>query len=263
VQAFRRWRPEAIAASAPPSPFADARATGGGSTGPADAIAPHGGAEAREAADGRTAPTAPGACPKADGPTLETTSGRPQPDWPTAAELEGLRESARDEGYREGIAQAQAQAARLVALVESLRGDAARLEAELAAKLLDLAVDIAREVVRGTLAVSPEALLPVIHEALAALPQTLHHVTLHMHPDDATLVSRHLQDHPLMHPVRVRPNAAITLGGCRITANEADLDASIETRWERVIAKLGRADAWNSATATGAGGSSACSGGGD
>jgi flagellar assembly protein FliH len=177
-------------------------------------------------------------------PTDEAAAGAGS-SWPTAEEVAEIRRAAAEDGFHEGAAAARAEAVRLVALVERVHADAARLEGEVAEKVLDLAVQIAREVIRGEVRCRPDALLPVIQEALGALPQTLHHLAIHLHPDDAELVGRHLQDHPLPQPARLRPNAQIERGGCQISASEGDLDATLRTRWARVLAALGRDDAWH------------------
>jgi len=144
------------------------------------------------------------------------------------------------EGHAAGLAQAQAQAAQLQALAESLPAALCLAQGQVADDLLALALDIARQVVGQALAAEPQAIVAVVHELLQAEPALSGAPQLLLHPDDAALVKEHLGDELKNAGWRIRPDAQLARGGCRVTAASGEKDASLETRWARVAAALAR-----------------------
>ncbi|HCX34087.1 MAG TPA: flagellar assembly protein FliH, partial [Rhodocyclaceae bacterium] len=74
-----------------------------------------------------------------------------------------------DAGYEEGTARARVEAMRIHTLVENLDQAFAALDQQVADELLALALELAHQVVRESLRVQPDAILAVVHEALAQL----------------------------------------------------------------------------------------------
>jgi len=160
-----------------------------------------------------------------------------------AGEVEGRQQGftqGHSEGYAAGqtLAQQQVQALRtlLLALPAALRA----AEREVADDLLTLALDIARQVVRQALPTEPQPILALVRELLHTEPALNGTPRLLLHADDAVLVQQHLADDLQAAGWRLRTDASITRGGCRVQAASGALDATLETRWERVAAVLGR-----------------------
>ncbi|MDR2031683.1 MAG: flagellar assembly protein FliH [Azoarcus sp.] len=149
----------------------------------------------------------------------------------------GLEEGCR-QGYAEGVAAARDEAERLRALFTRLDQALARLDAEIAEELMSLAIELARKVLQHTLTLEPEAVVNVVRAALRHLPQNRTHI--HLHPDDVALARKHLGDaldqgeHLLIEDIQV------SRGGCRVDTESAQVDATMETRWRRVLESLGR-----------------------
>ena len=176
----------------------------------------------------------------------------------TDAEMDALRLQARmagekagyQEGYDKGYAlgQTEGHAAAMAAVQEQVRQlqclamalpAALRLaEACVADDLLALALDLARQVLGQTLSVDPQAMLAVVRELLQTEPALVGTPQLFLHPDDAALVGEHLSGDLQVAGWRIRSDAAIQRGGCRVTANSGERDASLQTRWDRVTATL-------------------------
>jgi len=167
-----------------------------------------------------------------------------------AAELE----QAREEGMRAGAAQVRQELGsvlereredlrRAVAGLEALVRD---LEQRLASDVLGMSLELARLVLRETLRVKPEALLAALREGMASLPSLSEQVALVLNPLDAQLL-RGLSDDDRLLPVpwKIVEDAQMTRGGFRLETSATEVDGSIETRWQRVIAALGRDDAWD------------------
>lgn len=165
--------------------------------------------------------------------------------WRQQAETEG-RATGHAEGhtlgYAEGQHQARTEAAHLATVLARLEEALVTFNQQMAEDLLALALEIARQVVRRSIEIQPEHLLASLREALA---QSHHpHATISVHPDDAALIRRHADE--LLTPAghRLREDPRITRGGCLIEVGGGQMDASLETRWRRVVETLGIDSNW-------------------
>lgn len=196
---------------------------------------------------GKAAATSPNA-PSIPAPPEEAVVTVP---FPTADDLSRINEEARAEGYRvgyeEGRAKGEAELARqtseridqLSTLVGNLQVSLAHLDQEIGDQLLDLALEVATQVLRGSLSVNREHLLPTIREALTELP--FHHgtISLHLNPDDSEALRETLKDQLAHTNAHIVSDNTITSGGCYIKAGNSEIDATIETRWRRVLEAIG------------------------
>lgn len=144
------------------------------------------------------------------------------------------------EGHAAGLAAVQAQATQLQALAQALPAALQLAQNSVADDLTALALDIARQVLGQALAAEPQAILAVVHELLQAEPSLSGAPQLLLHPDDAALVKELMADDLKAAGWRVRTDAQIERGGCRVTAHSGERDATVQARWERVSAALAR-----------------------
>ncbi|MGQ0509194.1 MAG: FliH/SctL family protein [Betaproteobacteria bacterium] len=166
-----------------------------------------------------------------------------------AAATDAVQAEARNagfrDGYRAGQAQAEAEAARMRAVATQFAQSCAALEQELAGQLLDLALDIARHMLRADVKARREALLPVVREAIACLPDQVQRPQLHLNPADVELVRARIGDELQMAGFAIIEDHRVEPGGCRIAAANCEVDATLPARWRRVLAALGRDLAWS------------------
>lgn len=193
--------------------------------------------------------------------SAEAAAGvRATPALPAASDedVRRIREQARQEGHQagyaagqaEGLAAGQAQAEargreealRLTRALESLEQSIAELNQAVAGDLLALSIEIARQVVRQTVAAKPEVLLGVIREALEQLP--LLHAAIHLNPEDASLARLRAGDQFAHAGHRIHEDTKLKRGDVIIEAGGSHLDASLETRWRRVVESLGQQAPW-------------------
>ncbi|WP_304360597.1 flagellar assembly protein FliH [Collimonas fungivorans] len=156
---------------------------------------------------------------------------------------EGLRQGHAEgwqEGYRAGLEIAQNEARSLHALSLAMPDALRQAEKELADDLLTLALDIAQQVVRQALAVEPQLILAAVRELLQTEPALSGTPRLLLHADDMALVQQYLAEDLQAAGWLLRSDPAVTRGGCRVQASSGELDATMETRWQRVAAALGR-----------------------
>ncbi|ARP81459.1 flagellar assembly protein FliH [Bordetella genomosp. 8] len=156
---------------------------------------------------------------------------------------EGLQEG-RKAGHAEGLADARKQGAeeaeRLRAIADATATSLGQLEEKTGQALMTLALDIARQVVRITVANQTDALLAAVREVLHMNPTAGAPLRLWLHPLDLELVRLHLAEELKTGPWRVLVDESITRGGCRAETSLGEIDATLETRWRRVAASLGR-----------------------
>jgi flagellar assembly protein FliH len=160
-----------------------------------------------------------------------------------AGEVEGRQQGfaqGHSEGYAAGLTLAREQAQSLRTLMLALPAALCAAEREVADDLLALALDIAHQVVRQALPSEPQPILTLVRELLHMEPALNGTPRLLLHADDAVLVQQHLGDDLQSAGWRIRTDLSITRGGCRVHAASGALDATMETRWERVSAAFGR-----------------------
>lgn len=184
----------------------------------------------------------------------------PEPEEPVEARLA----RAWDEGYAAGFAQGEAQATeegnrRLDDFVQNQGVEAARhlatmvvgldarlrqAEQDIARQVLALACELARQVVRRELASDPEAVLPVVREALGMLVMDGKPAVVKLHAEDLALLQAPLKAEfpaPTLHWVA---DAAIARGDCLVESGGSVIDGSIARRWDRAVANLGLDATW-------------------
>ena len=167
---------------------------------------------------------------------------------PTAADIERMHAEAHEEGYaagyEEGIAEARQIAERIDAMMSDLQQSLDQIDQAIAEQLLATAVGIAQQVVRQSLHIKPELLLPVVREAIDALYPLSGNPMLYVHPDDAELIRTHLGEALEHKNWRIVEDHSLSPGGCRIEHGGSEVDATKETRWRRVIEAMGITEAW-------------------
>lgn len=174
---------------------------------------------------------------------------RQQPD-PAAqqAALERARaaaaEAGRAAGYAEGRAAAAAEEARLSRLLETFADQAGAHAQRLADEVLDLALVVARHLVGEALAVRRELVLPVVTNAVKLLPQSTQRVAVVLNPADVELVRSTIGREAIGERCDLVPDASVAPGGVRVESEHAEIDATITSRWRRLLAGLGRSDDW-------------------
>jgi len=190
----------------------------------------------------------PAACQRWEPASFGRRTGRDLVALPTAGDLERIHQQSREEGhaagFQEGRARAEAEAQQVRSVLEGLGRALRELDQTLADELLALALEIANKMLGQTLRLRPELVVPVIQEAVRCLPQFSQSVRVLLHPQDATLVSAYLARHPAATGWLIVEDARLARGGCRVETTGGEVDATLQSRWRRVLAALGQSDEW-------------------
>ena len=184
------------------------------------------------------------------------------------AELQALRnearEEARREGHREGFEagrqeghaqgleegrragehetarQRREALAPLAALVDEFRLALADLDHAIAEDLVDLALATGRQLAGDALREEPAEILNLVRTLIHEEPALNGKTRLWLHPDDLALVEQEL--HAEFHAAgwKLHPDDQLSRGGCRVTSPSGELDATLESRWENLAARVRR-----------------------
>jgi flagellar assembly protein FliH len=177
---------------------------------------------------------------------------------------DATRQAGHSEGYAEGYAQGHATATlegqrQINEYIETQGQDAAdhflglfrsaqeqiELSQQTLAKgVLELACELARQVLRRELTVNPNALLPVVREALGMLTVDTKMAAVRMNPVDLDVFAEDLQREFTNLQLTLVPDTGVTAGGCLVEAAGTVVDGTVERRWERAVASLGLESTW-------------------
>jgi flagellar assembly protein FliH len=154
------------------------------------------------------------------------------------------QEAGRTAGYREGSVKAQQEAAKLHAIAVEAQKGLSQDGEQMASEVLELALELARQMVRTELKVRRETILAVVREAVDCLPHGTSGAQLILNPADVELVRTHIGDELKSNQCRLVEDHRIQPGGCRIASPVCEIDATLATRWKRIVATLGLDHNW-------------------
>ena len=143
-----------------------------------------------------------------------------------------------DAGFQQGLAEAQQQQAPLQArmqqLVTEFQHTLEALDSVIASRLMQLALEAARQVIGQATTVDGSALLRQIQQLLQQEPMFNGKPQLRVHPDDLQRIEQTLGPTLDLHGWRLLADSTLHPGGCKLSAEDGDLDASVATRWQEL-----------------------------
>lgn len=180
------------------------------------------------------------------------------------AQQQALVQQACDEAYAKGVADGEAQATlewqrrmdeyvahqgqeaarTLNAVVQSLQASLTDMQQHMAQDLLQLACDIARQVLRHELSVNPNAVQPVVREAVGMLVSEGRPAVVRLNAADMETLAAPLREEFDGAAVQWMADAAVPAGGCLVESAGTVVDGSLDKRWQRAVAALGLESAW-------------------
>ena len=169
-----------------------------------------------------------------------------------AAEREAARRQGHEEGlskgYEEGLAKGRAQAEKertlLQQIAQQFGQEVAHANELIAADVLALSFDVAKAMLKTALPAKPELILPIVKEAVSYLPTVQQPALLVLNPVDAALVNGQMNTELAASGWRIVEDAQMERGGCRVETASNQIDATAETRWQRIAAALSADTSW-------------------
>jgi len=161
-----------------------------------------------------------------------------------AAGYEAGHKTGNAEGLKAGEQQAQAILLERTARLDALLGAAERelaqlgeqLSGQLARAVLELALSMARQITQTSLQVNQAALLDTLKNVLKTQPEPPQGASLrlYVHPDDEQILAPFLQTLQPRSNWQIITDKKIEAGGCVLQSALGQVDATLQTRWQRV-----------------------------
>ncbi len=178
----------------------------------------------------------------------------PPPTLPTLQEIEEIQRQAREEGYEHGKAEGfefghnealeagrkeiQAKLDQVEQMFSTLGAPFRELDDQVEKELLTLVVSMVRQLVRREIRTDPNHIIGVMREALAILPVNARDIRVKMHPEDAEIVREMYKVADTEQGWQIEEDPVLQRGGCRVVTESSQVDASLESRLNNLIAPL-------------------------
>jgi len=155
------------------------------------------------------------------------------------AGLQDGQKQGQEQGQKEGQQQGQQHAQALQRLAQAAAHALHGLEREVGQALVHLAVSIAERVLHSTLDAHPEKLLDLVREIVCLHGEDDALLTLRVHPSDVERLQQALQQEGGAPRWRLLADATVQAGGCQAQTALGSVDATLQTRWRKVVGMLG------------------------
>ena len=173
-------------------------------------------------------------------PNIDGSDGK---SYMTAGRLEALQREAWDEafqkGYAEGVESGREEVVRRTERLDVLLNALARpfdeLDDAVEKQLVELSMTVVRQLFRREIRLDPTHVIGVVRQAIRCLPMASRNVQLHLHPEDATLIRETLTPAEGEPAWSVVEDPLMARGGCRVSTENSNIDASTETRLNELI----------------------------
>jgi flagellar assembly protein FliH len=182
------------------------------------------------------------------------------------AKEDSARQAGYTEGYAAGFAQGHAKAtlegqrlikeyadtqgkesaATFASLFDNVTEQLAQAEQVMAHGVLELACELARQVLRHELSTNPNALQPVVREALGMLAVDSKAAVVRLNPLDMEVLAEVLRQEFSNLALTLLPDATLARGGCLVESAGTVVDATVEKRWLRAVSSVGLGAPWES-----------------
>lgn len=151
-------------------------------------------------------------------------------------------------GYKEGSEQAQKEFAQratdqqnrakmMERLLRTLSAPFEQLDEQVENELATLAIALARQIIRREFKADPGEIVPVVREAINALPVVARHPQIYLHPEDAAFLRQTLSLSGENDHWKLIDDPILTRGDCRVTTENSRIDATVESRLRAIVAQ--------------------------
>lgn len=172
----------------------------------------------------------------------------------TAVQLEEIAAKAHEEGYEqgrregmefghnealeEGRVKVQERLAQLDQLIQTLEQPFEELDDQVESEIVTLVISMVRQLLRREVKTDPGQIVGVVREALGVLPVSARSVRVVLHPEDADIVREAYALTDGDQTWSIDEDPVIQRGGCRVIAENSQVDATLDSRLNSLIAPL-------------------------
>ncbi|MCK4742494.1 MAG: flagellar assembly protein FliH [Sulfuriflexus sp.] len=184
--------------------------------------------------------------PSVQVPTAKEISDQEQQRLITADSIEVLQKQAYEEGYSQGFEKGVQDGAALVkeriqrldTIVNFLQKPLADIDESVTEQLTQLSISIAKMLIRRELKTDPGQVVAVVKETVSALPAGMQNICVLMNPEDAELLRETMSLAEGESPWKIIEDPLLSRGGCKVTTDYSEVDASVEARLTAIIARM-------------------------
>lgn len=130
------------------------------------------------------------------------------------------------------------QTVRLASILDLLAQPLKQMDAELERQLVMLSFTLAKQLVRRELRADPSQVIGIVRDTVALLPISARNVRVHLHPEDANLLREKLAETTADRAWSLVEDPVQSRGGCRVTTENSQIDARLETRLGAALSTL-------------------------
>ena len=123
-------------------------------------------------------------------------------------------------------------------LLEKLDQPFDDLDDQVESEVVSLVISMVRQLVRREIRMDPKHVIGVVREALAILPVNSRNIRVILHPDDAELIREAYTMGDIDQKWQIVEDPVVQRGGCRVTTETSQVDATLESRLNTLIAPL-------------------------
>lgn len=164
----------------------------------------------------------------------------------TADSIETLQKQAYEEGYSQGFGKGvqdgealiKERIQRLETIVNFLQKPLADLDESVTEQLTQLSISIAKMLIRRELKTDPGQVVAVVKETISALPAGMQNICISMNPEDAELLRETMSLSEVESSWSIIEDPLLSRGGCKVTTDYSEVDASVEARLTGIIARM-------------------------
>jgi len=184
--------------------------------------------------------------PSVQVPTAKDIAEQERQRLVTAESIEALQKQAFEEGYSQGFqkgikdgeAKIREQAQRLNNIARFLQKPLDELDESVTEQLTQLSISIAKMLIRRELKTDPGQIVAVVKETISALPAGMTNIQILMNPEDAQLLREAMSLSDGEQPWQIVEDPILSRGGCKVTTDSSEVDASVEARLTGIIARI-------------------------
>ena len=141
--------------------------------------------------------------------------------------VEGVKKGEAELAKR--INEVNVKIAALEAIIGTLAKPLEQLDEQVETELTRLALTVAKHLVRRELRLDPAQVIGIIRHTVALLPLASRNIKVHLHPDDAAILRDRLATPVGEQEWQLREDPLMARGGCRVTTDNASIDARVES----------------------------------
>lgn len=146
---------------------------------------------------------------------------------------QGLR-AGEEQGRQQALAQEQPIIETWQSLLSDFNYSLDNLDTVVTTKLLQIALTAAKQVLGQSTVCDGTALLQEISQLLQQKPIFAGQPELHVNPAHAELIEQHLGSLLSLNGWRLVIDPKLHLGGCRVVAEDSEIDMTVATRWQEL-----------------------------